>query len=85
MFKLQFHSTDRGFVRSDFVDLNGQRCSIQESSLATEDAIWIGCDEGLHTGSKCLARMHIDQKMALELIEVLQHFVRNGTLPGVHV
>lgn len=32
--------TERGFFRVDFDDRYGERCSIQKSSLATEDAIF---------------------------------------------
>ena len=36
--------TDRGFSLSSFVDLYDAECSVQKSSLATEDAIWLGID-----------------------------------------
>lgn len=34
--------TDRGFAIADFKDMYGESCSLQKSSLATEDAIWFG-------------------------------------------
>lgn len=34
--------TPRGFATVTFTDRYGTECSIQKSSLATEDAIWIG-------------------------------------------
>ena len=34
--------TNRGFVLGEFTDLYGTKCSIQESSLADEPAIWLG-------------------------------------------
>ena len=37
--------TGRGFARVEFRDSHGVACSIQKSSLATEDAIWIGADD----------------------------------------
>ena len=37
--------TERGFARQEFTDRNGKSCSIQKSSLATEDCIWLGCNE----------------------------------------
>lgn len=37
--------TQRGFSIDEFIDLYGEKCSIQESSLATEDAIWFGIDK----------------------------------------
>jgi hypothetical protein len=35
----------RGFKRLEFIDRYGVDCSIQRSSLATEDAIWLGVSE----------------------------------------
>jgi hypothetical protein len=37
--------TERGFAYTEFTDLYGAKCNIQKSSLATDDAIWIGCKE----------------------------------------
>lgn len=37
-------TTNRGFDIIEFKDKHGTECSIQKSSLATEDAIWIGVD-----------------------------------------
>lgn len=34
--------TNRGFGNIEFKDRYGAECSIQKSSLATEDAIWFG-------------------------------------------
>lgn len=39
---MEFKKSNRGFNIGLFKDLNGEACSIQESSLATEEAIWIG-------------------------------------------
>ena len=36
--------TARGFELLEFTDLYGVECSLQKSSLATDDAIWIGPD-----------------------------------------
>lgn len=36
------HFTARGFVKGEFEDLYGAKCSIQESSLAEKPAIWLG-------------------------------------------
>lgn len=35
--------TERGFRYGAFKDRNGVECSIQESSIATEAALWLGC------------------------------------------
>jgi len=37
--------TQRGFALAKFEDRNGLKCSLQKSSLATEDAIWFGVDD----------------------------------------
>ena len=37
--------TSRGFALAEFTDLYGAKCSIQKSSLATDDAIWFGVDD----------------------------------------
>lgn len=34
--------TARGFALIEFTDRYGAKCSLQKSSLATEDAIWFG-------------------------------------------
>lgn len=42
---LKHSKTERGFSLIEFKDRYGVACSIQKSSLATEDAIWFGCDD----------------------------------------
>ena len=42
--KIKFHNTQRGFRKGTFTDRYGEECSIQKSSLATEDAIWLGIE-----------------------------------------
>lgn len=39
---MEFKLTQRGFSLIEFNDIYGSECSIQKSSLATEDAVWIG-------------------------------------------
>ena len=39
---MKFHPTERGFYRYTFDDANMQACSLQKSSLAYVDAIWLG-------------------------------------------
>jgi hypothetical protein len=40
-----FEVTQRGFGRLTFTDLYGAECSLQESSLADTDAIWLGVND----------------------------------------
>lgn len=37
--------TDRGFRYVEFEDYYGEKCSVQESSLASHDCIWLGLQE----------------------------------------
>lgn len=78
---MQFIKTERGFARYDFKDLYGAACSLQQSSLATDDAIWLGCDhETVHhvTGQPCGARMHLNRDQVASLLPVLMHFIMTG-------
>lgn len=42
---MKINQTSRGFDIAEFVDRYGVKCSLQKSSLATEDAIWLGVDD----------------------------------------
>jgi len=43
--------TERGFAMRIFKDYNNVECSIQKSSIATEDCIWLGASKiGLTVG-----------------------------------
>jgi len=43
---MKTRKTQRGFTLTEFTDLYGAKCSIQESSIATEGgAIWLGVDD----------------------------------------
>lgn len=43
---MEFRPGDvRGKPRFDFTDLYGVECSVQESSLATDHAIWLGVND----------------------------------------
>lgn len=37
--------TNRGFSISEFRDRYNAKCSLQKSSIATEDCIWLGIDD----------------------------------------
>lgn len=54
--------TSRGFERFEFTDRYKNACSLQQSSLATEPAIWLGCNDN---------RMHLTRPMVVELVERL--------------
>lgn len=81
--KIEFN--ERGFAYAEFEDRYKQKCSIQKSSLAFEDCIWLGVDVGIPVelgGTGELGRMHLTQEMAAELIPILQRFVETGELYG---
>ena len=42
---MKVEPTERGFARIDFIDRYDVECSLQKSSLAFEDAIWLGVNE----------------------------------------
>lgn len=68
---IEWKNSERGFTIGRFRDRYNARCSIQESSLATENCIWLGCDE---TAGGEPARMHLTRDMVSALLPVLQHF-----------
>lgn len=87
--------TDRGFQRIEFTDRLGEACSIQESSLATEQAIWIGVNDAspkhlvpergwvpypIHEDVLINTRMELTIEQVKELIPVLQKFVDTGSI-----
>lgn len=80
MSEFETQLTERGFARADFKDRNGEDCSIQESSIATEYCLWLGQNSGTHHQGHCLARMHLTQAHAAALIPLLQNFVETGRL-----
>lgn len=77
-------ANNRGFMSGDFEDLNGILCSIQESSLATDDAIWLGVHPTPSEHEKRgygPTRMHLNRQHVAALLPLLQHFVETGELP----
>jgi len=71
--------TQRGFLRAEFRDRYNSKCSIQESSLATEHCLWLGVD--IDFNGKDATRMHLTQDMVAELLPLLTAFVETGELP----
>ena len=70
--------TDRGFEYWHFLDRYGQRCSLQQSSLAFEMALWLGVEIDVK-GEPQLARMHLTRPQVRELIKRLRQWMRNGS------
>lgn len=84
--ELKRDKNTRGFGVITFSDLYEQECSLQDSSLATEAAIWIGVDNtGAHIhgpngtpNEHVKARMHLSQSMVKQLLPYLTKFAETG-------
>jgi hypothetical protein len=74
--ELPVKRTPRGFAYALFRDRNGKECSIQKSSLATEDCIWLGEELGDRRGE----RMHLTRDQVADLLPLLQRFVETGEI-----
>jgi hypothetical protein len=85
--------TNRGFGIWEFYDMNGHKCSLQDSSVATEPVIWLGVDDVDPTikgengwepyndiPKKVLlhSRMHLTQEQVKTLLPVLKYFAETG-------
>jgi len=93
--KYNIEKTERGFAILYFLDRYNAKCSIQKSSLATEDAIWFGIDdpdpkilkhrEGwvpypINPDVLLTTRMHLTQGQVKTLLPLLQKFAKTGEL-----
>jgi len=74
---LKKETTSRGFGLWEFKDKYGQECSLQDSSLASEPAIWLGVDVDLK-GVDVNDRMHLTQEQVKALLPILDHFATTG-------
>lgn len=70
--------TERGFPKAEFRDRYGAECSIQDSSLASEAAIWLGVDDAAYCEDT--PRMHLTKKQVASLLPILQRFLDTGTI-----
>lgn len=81
---MKLELTARGFAHANFKDQYDANCSIQKSSLATEDCIWLGVDDEPqrhHVTQEWLGqRMHLTREMVAVLLPLLQRFVETGEL-----
>lgn len=75
--KITYKRTERGFLRVLFTDRYGEACSLQESSLASEPAIWLGLD------GPAGQRMHLTQEQVRELLPLLTRFAGTGMLDSL--
>jgi len=94
--KIKTSKTQRGFVKGEFVDTYGNKCSIQKSSNM-DTSIWLGIDkpkltvfENESMGKYIVtelprnwdvdSRMHLNQEQVKALIPILQNFVKTGEI-----
>ena len=86
--------TNRGFDLIEFRDLYDESCSLQKSSLATDDAIWLGVhsatpkrigDNGweeykIPSDVYIGSRMHLNKEQVKQLLPILKRFAKTGRL-----
>lgn len=82
---MKVKKTQRGFAIIEFEDRYKQKCSLQKSSLATEDAIWLGVDVGIPIelggkGEIVDFRMHLTRKQVKALLPHLETFAKTGSI-----
>lgn len=89
---LEKEVTSRGFGLYHFHDMNGHHCSLQDSSVATESAIWFGVhapevkifgehgweDVPLPDEVFISGRMHLTQEQVKALLPILTYFAETG-------
>ena len=77
--------TDRNFEYIEFKDMNGDPCSLQQSSLAiyqqpSSSAIWLGQDSSPEIGP---GRMHLNRTQVRKLITSLERWLAHGSFRPV--
>ena len=76
--------TNRGFFLVDFYDFYEQPCSLQQSSIATTECIWLGVHTKIDLNTKQPIgenqRMHLSRKQVKKLLPYLKKFVKTGEL-----
>ncbi len=82
---MKIKRTKRGSTLIEFKDRYKQKCSLQKSSLATEDAIWLGVDVTIPPelggeGKEIYGRMHLTRRQVKALLPHLQAFVETGSI-----
>ena len=86
--------TPRGFKRIDFIDRYDVKCSLQQSSLATEDAIWLGPNDAdprvlvkgdgwkpvpMPADYHANTRMHLNRDQVIALVAHLNAWLKSGS------
>lgn len=79
--ELKNDTTLRGFRIIEFKDTYQEKCSLQKSSAAGHDCVWLGIDTPKVYDGKPYARMHLTRAMVAALLPKLQFFIDTGELP----
>jgi len=75
-FTMRIDKTERGFGVLEFDDQHGTECSVQDSSLATDDCIWLGSNDiGLKHFTKEFGWQDIELGWSME-----SHYVGNNRM-----
>lgn len=94
MEEIKLTTTKRGFPYGTSKDFYKKDCSIQTSSIATEQCIWLGIDNpdpqimssdgwkpfDLPDGINLTTRMHLSREQVATLLPILQRFVETGKI-----
>lgn len=87
--------TERGFGIINFKDDYDKECSLQKSSSAEEEKIWLGIDKApvmycvkgegwkdypLPEGVEIFSRMHLTREQVAKLMPYLQRFLDTGEI-----
>jgi hypothetical protein len=78
---LKIETNARGFHVAEFIDSYGNKCSIQKSSSATRDCIWLGIDnpkltvfeddsKGKYITTQMPSNFDVDSRMHLTIDQV---------------
>lgn len=75
---MDIKKTERGFDLASFEDRNGCECSLQKSSIATEDAIWLGIDNPKLTifADESMGKYEIVEMPKLYMVDSRMHLTR---------
>lgn len=73
---MNIRETERGFSYSEFRDLNGAICSIQDSSIASEACLWLGVSK--HADGSLGNRMHLTIRMAERVAHAIRGHLSDG-------
>lgn len=91
---MEIRKTERGFKIGEFTDLDGKPCSLQESSLATEAAVWFGVQDAtpmcngkpveFPKNTLFTSRMHLTTRLVRMILRRFKKFVADESFKELH-